>query len=172
MTLREKELLEMLRSHGSMMTQDEEAVRGLELRGLVVRLENGRVQCVKVAQAKVEIEPRDRIEALKAALRTGAKSPKDALKIVGDARLLWLAVQEGDVVCLESGNYGVIGGPTKPWVVSESADLVRKVMPTGLPLRTADVMRRTGFSESVARRLLSRMVETGELTRVRGAYIR
>ena len=170
MTPHEKALLAKLRRLGEVQTTDETSIRGLELRGLVARLGEGRVRLV---EQKIEKAPREKIEALKAALREGAKTRQEALAIVGDPRLLWLAVQENDVVRLASGDYVIEGGPLRAWSRRPQADLVRKVMPPGVAMRAAEIARQAGIADRSMRNLLTQMVESGELTRVSsGVYVR
>lgn len=171
MTPKEKALLARLeREGGEGETTDETLIRGLELRGLVMRLGEGKVRLIK---QHIEKAPSEKIAAFKAALREGSKSRAEALAFMGDARLLWLATLDEEILRLECGDYAIVGGPMRPWSKRPMAEVVRLAMPKGVVVRTAQIIRQTGLPDKSVRNLLAQMIESGEVTRLGiGVYVR
>jgi predicted transcriptional regulator of viral defense system len=171
MTAKEKALLARLeRDGGEGETEDETLIRGLELRGLVTRLGQGKVRLIK---QEIEKAPSEKIAAFKAALREGSKSRAEALAFLGDARLLWLATLDEEVLRLDSGDYAIVGGPMRPWSKRKMAEVVRLAMPKGVAVRAMEIIRQTGLPDKSVRNLLAQMIESGEITRVgMGVYVR
>jgi hypothetical protein len=164
-------LLALLRKEGQVQTNDEDAIRGLELRGLAERCGGGVVRYV--APRQVDLPPAKRLEALKEALREEPLSQKEAIEIMGEYRYLWLALQDGGVVRLLSGDYAIPGGPVTRHLRHTVAERVRRVLPVGCVMMLHEIIKRTELRPGVVRNALTEMCRSGEVTRVsKGEYTR
>lgn len=171
MTRSEVALLALLKKEGQVQTLDEDSIRGLELRGLAERCGGGVVRYV--APKPVELPPAKRVEALREALREEPLSQKEALEIMGEYRYLWLALQDGGVVRLLSGDYAIPGGPVTRHSRKTVAEEIRRVLPVGCVMTLHEISKALEFRGKQVRNALTEMCRSGEVTRVsKGEYTR
>ncbi len=170
MTRKEEKLLAILRRDGQAETADPKAVRGLELRGHLERLGGGLVRYIPPTR---EVPPAERVEALKAALMQQPLSRKEAVDIVGDYRYLWLAMQDGTVVRLFSGDYAVIGGPVVRQMMKSMQTCILDAVPPGEIRTLRAIIDSVPIKKSFVLTILKDLCRRGKLIRVtKGEYTR